>query len=51
MVFADGKNQNEWQWAAVQSKNGQANMTTVKNFDTKGFMEALDYIDFFTKQK
>lgn len=51
MVFADGKNQNEWQWAAVQSKDGKANMATVKNFDTKDFMEALDYIDFFTKQK
>jgi hypothetical protein len=51
MVFADGKSKNEWKWAAVQSKDGKADMTTVKYYDEKDFMEALDYIGFFEKQK
>lgn len=50
MVFADGKNKDEWQWAAVQSKDDKADMTTVKYFEEKDFMEGLDYIGFFTKQ-
>ena len=51
MVFADGKNKEEWKWAAVQSKEGKADMETIKYFEEKEFIEALDYIDFFTKQK
>ena len=51
MVFADGKNKDEWKWAAVQSKEGKADMETIKYFEEKEFIEALDYIDFFTKQK
>jgi uncharacterized Zn finger protein len=51
MVFADGKNKDEWKWAAVQSKEGKADMETIKYFKEKEFIEALDYIDFFTKQK
>ena len=51
MVFADGANKDEWQWAAVQSTDGKANMATLQHFEEKDFMEALDYIDFFTKQK
>ena len=51
MVFADGKSVEEWKWAGVQSKDGKADMSTVKYFEEKEFMEALDYIGFFQKQK
>lgn len=51
MVFADGKTTEDWKWAGVQSKDGKADMSTVKHFDEKDFMEALDYIGFFQKQK
>ena len=51
LVFADGKSTEEWKWAGVQSKDGKADMTTVKYFEEKEFMEALDYIGFFEKQK
>lgn len=51
MVFADGKSTKEWKWAGVQSKEGKADMSTVKYFEEKDFMEALDYIGFFQKQK
>jgi hypothetical protein len=51
LVFADGKTSKEWKWAGVQSKDGKADMTTVKYFEEKEFMEALDYIGFFEKQK
>jgi hypothetical protein len=51
MIFADGKNKDEWKWAAVQSKDGKADMITVKHFEEKDFMEALDYIGFFEKKK
>ena len=51
MVFADGKSIEEWQWAGVQSKDEKADMSTVKYFEEKDFMEALDYIGFFQKEK
>ena len=51
MVFADGRSINDWKWAGVQSKEEKADMTTVKYFEEKEFMEALDYIGFFEKQK
>ena len=51
MVFADGRGVDDWKWAAVQSKDEKADMTTIKHFDEKDFMEALDYIGFFEKQK
>jgi hypothetical protein len=51
MVFADGKSIEDWKYAGVQSKDNKADMTTVKYFDEKEFMEALDYIGFFEKQK
>jgi hypothetical protein len=51
MVFADGRSTEDWKWAAVQSKEGKADMTTIKHFEEKDFMEALDYINFFEKQK
>jgi hypothetical protein len=51
MVFADGKSIEDWKWAGVQSKDGKADMSTVKYFNENDFMEALDYIGFFEKQK
>lgn len=51
MVFADGKSTEDWKWAGVQSKDNKADMSTVKYFEEKDFMEALDYIGFFEKQK
>ena len=51
MVFADGRSVDDWKWAGVQSKDGKADMSTVKHFEEKEFMEALDYIGFFEKQK
>jgi hypothetical protein len=51
MVFADGKSTEDWKWAGIQSKDGKADMSTIKHFEEKEFIEALDYIDFFTKQK
>lgn len=51
MIFADGKSIEEWKWAGVQSKDSKADMTTVKYFEEKDFMEALDYIGFFEKKK
>ncbi len=51
MVFADGRSVDDWKWAGVQSKDDKADMTTVKYFEEKEFMEALDYIGFFQKQK
>ena len=51
MVFADGKSIEEWKYAGVQSKDGKADMTTIQYFEEKEFMEALDYIGFFEKQK
>jgi hypothetical protein len=51
MVFADGNSIEEWKWAGVQSKEEKADMSTVKYFEEKDFMEALDYIGFFQKQK
>ena len=51
MVFADGKTTEDWKWAAVQSKNSKADMTTKQEFEQYDFMEALDYVGFFEKQK
>jgi hypothetical protein len=51
MVFAEGTSANDWKWAAVQSKDSKADMTTKKEYEINDFMEALDYIDFFKKQK
>ena len=51
MVFADGKSTEDWKWAAVQAKEDKADMTTVKHFEERDFMEALDYIGFFEKKK
>ena len=51
MVFVDGKSAEDWKWAAVQSKDGKADMTTKQEYEQHDFMEALDYIGYFEKQK
>jgi hypothetical protein len=51
MVFADGKSIEDWKWAAVQAKDDKADMTTKQEYEQHDFMEALDYIGFFQKQK
>jgi hypothetical protein len=63
MVFIDGTSTDDWKWAAVKSKKipkkdrakfkGEeyaADMTTIKYFDERDFMEALDYIGYFNKK-
>ena len=64
-VFANGRNSTEWEWSAIKSikltkedkKNpkfkGQthkSDSTSLKSFGTD-FIEACDYIDFFTLEK
>ena len=51
MVFAEGTSIDDWKWSAVQSKDSKADMTTKKEYEINDFMEALDYIGFFEKQK
>tara|TARA_R110002153_G_scaffold144818_2_gene296031 strand:- start:2362 stop:2820 length:459 start_codon:yes stop_codon:yes gene_type:complete len=67
MVFANGKNANNWKWGAVlavpvkeeekekypiPNKEGEfyewrMDMTTIKEFEEKDYIEALDYIGIF----
>jgi len=51
MVFAEGTSIGDWKWSAVQTKDGKTDMTTKKEYEINDFMEALDYIGFFEKQK
>jgi hypothetical protein len=51
MVFADGRSIEEWQWAGVQSKDEKADMSTVKYFEEKDFMEALRLYRLLSKTK
>ena len=57
MVFADGTGRDNWRWAGVKSvpvdkkekkkyKNAKyrADMSTIKHFEERDFMEALTYI-------
>ncbi len=48
MVFAEGKSVDDWKWSAVKTKNGKPDMKTKKEFAEKDFMEALDYINYFS---
>jgi hypothetical protein len=58
MVFADGTGKNNWRWAGVKSvpvskeekkkykdSKYRADMTTIKHFEERDFMEALSYIE------
>tara|TARA_R110000822_G_scaffold61062_2_gene151483 strand:+ start:1283 stop:1726 length:444 start_codon:yes stop_codon:yes gene_type:complete len=57
MVFADGTNRDNWRWAAVKAipvieeelekykgEKHRADMSTIKHFEERGFIEALSYI-------
>jgi hypothetical protein len=63
MVFADGTSKDDWKWAAVKSveiaekdrdkfkgEEYRADMTTIKHFEEKDFMDALEYIGYFDKK-
>ena len=50
MVFAEGKTTEDWQWSAVQSKDGKADMTTKQEFPEREFMDALEYIGYFNQK-
>ena len=50
MVFVDGKSAEDWKWAAVQSKDGKADMTTKKEYEQNEFMDALEYIGYFANK-
>ena len=63
MVFLDGSNKEQWQWAAVKSipiteedkkqkqfpkdQTHKMDMQNIKHFEQKDFMTALEYIDFY----
>tara|TARA_Y100000114_G_scaffold114540_1_gene108574 strand:+ start:4450 stop:4893 length:444 start_codon:yes stop_codon:yes gene_type:complete len=57
MVFANGTNPNEWSWSAVKAielkdnkeakvegQTHKMDMTTIKNFTERDYIEALSYI-------
>ena len=49
MVFADGTARNNWRWAGVKSipdeeKGFKTDMSTIKHFNERDFMDALSYI-------
>ena len=57
MVFADGSGRNNWRWGAVkavsvtkeesekyQGKKHRPDMSTIKHFGERGFIDALTYI-------
>ena len=50
MVFAEGTSIDNWKWAAVQSKEGKADMTTKQEFAERDFMDALEYIGYFNQK-
>ena len=61
MVFIDGTNKKDWKWAAVKAillqkedkklaedQTHKMDMKNVKHFKKKDFMDALEYIGFFS---
>jgi hypothetical protein len=49
MVFAEGNNRQNWRWAAVKAikndkKGYKTDMSTIKHFGERDFIEALSYI-------
>lgn len=49
MIFADGNSRDNWRWAGVKSipdeeKGYKTDMTTLKHFKERDFIEALSYI-------
>jgi len=51
MVFAEGTNNEDWKWSAVQAKEGKADMTTKKEYEQNEFMDALEYVGYFANAK
>ena len=49
MVFADGTRASNWRWGAVLSsgEGDKMDMSTIKHFEERDYMEALDYIGVF----
>jgi hypothetical protein len=47
MVFAEGTDINDWKWSSVQSKDGKADMSTKKEYEINGFMDALEHVGYF----
>ena len=63
MVFLDGTNEEEWQWAAVKTipiteedrklkqfpkdQTHKMDMQNIKHFEQRDFMTALEHIDFY----
>jgi hypothetical protein len=50
MVFAEGTNNEDWKWSAVQAKEGKADMTTKKEYEQNEFMDALEYVGYFNQK-
>jgi len=55
MVYADGKNPQEWRWAAVKAIPNEEgtpkmDMANLKHFSERDYMEALDYIGIFNQE-
>lgn len=49
IVFADGNKRDNWRWAAVKAipdeeKGFKTDMSTIRHFEERDFMEALSYI-------
>ena len=51
MVFAEGTNNKDWKWSAVQAKDDKADMTTKKEYEQNEFMDALEYVGYFANAK
>lgn len=54
MVFADGTNGMNWKWGAVlpsEETPEKMDMSTIKHFDERDYIEALDYIGVFNGEK
>ncbi|MDB4378266.1 hypothetical protein N9Z41_00710 [bacterium] len=54
MVFANGSNRDNWKWAGVKSipdeeKGYKTDMSTIKHFEERDFMESLSYIEVLPK--
>jgi len=56
MIYADGSNKENWQWAAVKSLISETgtpkmDMKNLKHFGERDYIEALDYIGMFQKEE
>lgn len=54
MVYANGRNAQEWKWTAIKVEDGKTkkmDMKNAKHFDERDYMDALDYIGMFNKEE